>query len=204
MARASNTAHARDSGRNESEGKRGAILDAALELFVERGFFGTTVPSVADRAGVAAGSIYRYFESKEALVNALYALWKDRILESVLTEFPADADPEAQFAAVWDKMTRFVGAHPSVYAFLELHHHAAYLEAANREREYRAYAFATAVIAKGQAAGAIRRGPASVLLALVHGAFVGLVRSWREGRIAWSHAELDAARALCWELLRRP
>ena len=52
--------------------KREAILQAALELFVERGFYGTAVPEIADRASVGAGTIYRYFESKEALVNAIY------------------------------------------------------------------------------------------------------------------------------------
>src|SRR5262245_20911865 len=45
--------------------KEEAILNAALELFVERGFHGTTVPSVAERAGVAPGTIYHYFASKE-------------------------------------------------------------------------------------------------------------------------------------------
>ena len=50
--------------------KREAILAAALEAFVEKGFHGTAVPEIAARAGVGAGTIYRYFESKEAVVNA--------------------------------------------------------------------------------------------------------------------------------------
>src|ERR1035437_2808422 len=41
--------------------KREAILGAALELFAERGFHGTAVPQIADKAGVGAGTIYRYF-----------------------------------------------------------------------------------------------------------------------------------------------
>jgi len=52
--------------------KREAIMGAALDLFVERGFHGTAVPEIAQAAGVGAGTIYRYFEHKEALVNALY------------------------------------------------------------------------------------------------------------------------------------
>src|SRR5689334_15289154 len=58
--------------------KREAILAAALELFVERGFYGTAVPEIAERAGVGAGTIYRYFESKETLVNELYREQKMR------------------------------------------------------------------------------------------------------------------------------
>ncbi|MGN6106845.1 MAG: helix-turn-helix domain-containing protein, partial [Kofleriaceae bacterium] len=59
-------------GRRVAGDKREAIIAAALELFVERGFFGTAVPEIAERAGVGAGTIYRYFESNEALVNAIY------------------------------------------------------------------------------------------------------------------------------------
>jgi AcrR family transcriptional regulator len=43
--------------------KREAIMAAALDLFVERGFYGTAVPEIAEKAGVGAGTIYRYFES---------------------------------------------------------------------------------------------------------------------------------------------
>ena len=52
--------------------KHQKILSAALELFANRGFHGTAVPDVAKLAGVGAGTIYRYFENKEALVNAVY------------------------------------------------------------------------------------------------------------------------------------
>jgi AcrR family transcriptional regulator len=53
----------------EPEGdKREAILRAALELFSERGFYGTAVPLIAERAKVATGTIYRHFKDKESLV----------------------------------------------------------------------------------------------------------------------------------------
>ena len=45
-----------------------AILQAALQLFAERGYHGTAVPEVASLAGVGTGTIYRYFESKHKLL----------------------------------------------------------------------------------------------------------------------------------------
>ena len=179
-----------------------AILDAALELFVERGFHGTAVPLVAERAGIAAGTIYRHFESKEALVNALYRGWKERITGEVLRDFPMNASPREQFHAAWVGVTAFIAAHPRAYAFLELHHHAPYLDEQSRAVERRTYDFAAIVIARGQASGVIRSGPAPVLLGLLHGAVVGLVRFWREGRVAWSAEELELAEHACWDLIR--
>jgi len=50
---------------------RQAIVDAALQEFLEKGFADTTVASVSKRAGVAKGLIYRYFETKEELFSAV-------------------------------------------------------------------------------------------------------------------------------------
>jgi len=46
-------------------------MEAALECFVERGFHGTAIPQIAEKADIAAGTIYHYFESKEALVEQI-------------------------------------------------------------------------------------------------------------------------------------
>lgn len=201
MARRSNAARARAKA-TDPDSTREAILDAALELFVERGFHGTAVPLVAERAGIAAGTIYRHFESKEALVNALYRGWKERISSEVLKDFPIDASPREQFHAAWIGVTAFVAAHPRAYAFLELHHHAPYLDEASRAVERRTYDFAGMVLARGQAIGAVRPGAAPVLLGLLHGAVVGLVRFWRDGRVTWTDDELALAEQACWDLIR--
>lgn len=50
---------------------RQAIIDAALAEFLDNGFANTTIESVARRAGVAKGLIYRYFAAKEALFSAV-------------------------------------------------------------------------------------------------------------------------------------
>jgi AcrR family transcriptional regulator len=51
---------------------RDAIVGAALDLFRERGFEGTTMRAVAERAGVSVGNAYYYFSSKDELVQGFY------------------------------------------------------------------------------------------------------------------------------------
>lgn len=51
--------------------RRETILEAAKEVFSEKGFHATTIADVAKRAGMSYGSIYWYFDSKEALFHAL-------------------------------------------------------------------------------------------------------------------------------------
>jgi AcrR family transcriptional regulator len=62
---------------------REAILDAADELFVARGFFATSVRDIASSAGVTAASIYRLFDSKEAVLHAAV----ERRAEALRSEF---------------------------------------------------------------------------------------------------------------------
>ncbi|MCW2631796.1 MAG: TetR family transcriptional regulator [Pseudonocardia sp.] len=56
----------------KSEQTRAQIVDAALRLFRERGYEGTTMRSVAEEAGVSVGNAYYYFRSKDELVQGFY------------------------------------------------------------------------------------------------------------------------------------
>lgn len=53
------------------EARPGELLDAALDLFVEKGFAATRVEEVASRAGVSKGTLFLYFQSKEELLKAV-------------------------------------------------------------------------------------------------------------------------------------
>src|SRR5256712_13656393 len=52
--------------------KRDAILRAAIDVFAERGFFNAQVADVARAAGVAAGTVYLYFKSKDDLLVSIF------------------------------------------------------------------------------------------------------------------------------------
>jgi len=68
---------------------RAVILEAALEMFLERGYEQTTMRAIADKAGVALGNAYYYFHSKEHLIQAFYSRTHDehlRASSSVLAE----------------------------------------------------------------------------------------------------------------------
>jgi AcrR family transcriptional regulator len=57
--------------QRRKEARPAELMAAALELFVEKGFAGTRLEDVATRAGVSKGTLYLYFDSKEALFKAV-------------------------------------------------------------------------------------------------------------------------------------
>jgi AcrR family transcriptional regulator len=182
--------------------KKEAILAAALELFVEKGFYGTSVPSLAERAGVAAGTIYHYFESKEALVNHLYKHWKAEIALRVMGEFPLTKPPRERFRIIWERMAKFALQYPKELAFMELHHHASYLDEEARQMELTVLAFGLEMVRRAQAEHAIKRLDAEMLIELVNGAFLGIFRAGIEGRLPMTKGTFMEAERCCWEAVR--
>ncbi|MGV3618112.1 MAG: TetR/AcrR family transcriptional regulator [Fimbriimonas sp.] len=65
------------------EGRRRAVLDAALELFDQEGYRGVSMRGLSERVGLTAGALYRYFPSKEAVFDALAEEGFQRLIELV-------------------------------------------------------------------------------------------------------------------------
>src|ERR1700683_1658680 len=68
--------------------KRERILHAAVRVFAKKGFHATRVSEVAKAAGVADGTIYLYFRSKDELLVSLFDDRIDRLLTFLQTELP--------------------------------------------------------------------------------------------------------------------
>src|SRR5437660_12011340 len=73
-------------GGSPAGGKRERILDAAVRVFAEKGFFGAKVSEIAREAGVADGTIYLYFKSKDDLLISLFEDRMERINGALRSE----------------------------------------------------------------------------------------------------------------------
>jgi AcrR family transcriptional regulator len=182
--------------------KRTAILDAALDLFSELTFDGTPVPLIAERAHVGAGTIYRYFDSKEALVNALYRRWKGEMARRLVESSPARAGARDEFAHWWRALWSFAVEHPKALAFLEHHHHAPYLDAESGAIGEAVLDGARAFVRRAQRSGDVVRGDADMLIALVMGAFRGLAKALQEDGHPAGTRVVRESEDRVWEMIR--
>ncbi len=182
-------------------GKRDDVLEAALELFEERTYGATPMPLIAERAGVGAGTIYRYFPSKEALANVIYRDGKSQMRRYLVDAIPGGLEPREEFGYWWRQLFAFASDHPAAFAFLETHHHAPYLDEESKAVGAPIDLAAAQLVARAQSAGAVRQGPATELLAMVFGAFVGLVRAERDGYLTLDNALAARTEEAIWGLL---
>ena len=66
--------------RKEAEERKSEILDAAEELFAQKGFDGTSTNDILGKVGIARGTLYYHFKSKEDIMDALIGRYNDRLL----------------------------------------------------------------------------------------------------------------------------
>jgi AcrR family transcriptional regulator len=105
------------------ERRRPLVLDAAFDLFLERGYEGTSMEAVAEAAGVTKPVVYACFSSKEDLFEALLRREEARLLEEIRGSLPADADvddPEPLLVEGLTAFLRAVAASPDAYRIIFL------------------------------------------------------------------------------------
>ena len=99
--------------RPRSEDKRSMILDAAITVFAERGVWSTPTSAISRVAGVAEGTLFNYFATKDVLVNELYRALKLELADVLLSGFPREADTRDKFFHVWSRYVRWGVGNPA-------------------------------------------------------------------------------------------
>ncbi|HTF44575.1 MAG TPA: TetR/AcrR family transcriptional regulator, partial [Terriglobales bacterium] len=98
--------------RPKSEDKRNAILDAATRVFAERGLADAPTSEISKQAGVAEGTLFTYFKTKDDLINALYREIKLELADAMMSGFPRKTSVRNRLRHVWDGFVNWGVANP--------------------------------------------------------------------------------------------
>ena len=101
--------------RPRSEDKRNAILQAAIVEFAAGGVWTTPTSAISRAAGVAEGTLFTYFATKDALVNELYRALKLELAEVMLSTYPANGDARAKLKHIWTRYVHWGVANPDKF-----------------------------------------------------------------------------------------
>jgi AcrR family transcriptional regulator len=186
--------------------KHQLLVESAAEVFATQGFTNTRVADIAQRAGVAKGTVYEYFSSKEELFFAVFEWINRRIRQRVDHVLEGDGEPRGQLMALLRTSAEIVAEHRELFS-MNLDFWAASRGSAFEDRfttacralyqEYRR--LAAEVIRRGQRDGTFRpQMDADHVATLVVSALDGLgVQCWFDSSIDAVPAVDAFADALC-------
>jgi AcrR family transcriptional regulator len=104
--------------RPKSEDKRNAILEAATTVFAERGVWLTPTSAISKAAGVAEGTLFTYFATKEILVNELYRALKRELAAVLFADYPMEADARTKCQHIWQRYVHWGATNPAPFKVL--------------------------------------------------------------------------------------
>lgn len=165
--------------------KRERILQAAIKVFAQSGFHATRVSEVAKAAGVADGTIYLYFDSKESLLVSLFEDRVEKLLTFMREELPKKPDAPARLRAVIDMQLGLLEGERDLAEVITV----ILRQSTRLMKEFAAPRFTeyldaiAKIVAEGQASGAFRQDVSPHIAArAVFGALDGIALTWALGR----------------------
>jgi len=177
------------------EGRRRQILDAAVRAFAQKGYHASRVSDIAEEAGVAYGLVYHYFESKEAVLEAIFRDTWGMMLEAIRGVEDSEPAPREQLRKTAAIVLRTWRNDPDLVRVLvrEVTRRGEQLQ---REVGEIALAFEALqrIVTRGQEAGAFRTDVNPRLAAwIVYGALEEILTGWVLGQLP--DGEEDVAEA---------
>jgi AcrR family transcriptional regulator len=139
--------------------KYDAILDAALTLFTTHGFQGSPTTKIAQEAGVATGTLFHHFQSKESLINALYLRTKKDLAAALAVELNENDSVRVNLERLWLNTMSWILTHPTQHRFLVQFGHSTAISSLSKEQAMLETAFMVALVERGKREGVLKDLP---------------------------------------------
>ncbi|MGD9365791.1 MAG: TetR/AcrR family transcriptional regulator [Desulfobacteraceae bacterium] len=157
------------------------ILEAAVKVFAEQGFFQSTVAQVAKRAGVADGTIYLYFKNKDDILVQFYKYKTKQVFDKFrMAVDTADVAEEKLRNLVRTHLEEFQkDINMAIVYQAEIHQHRRLAQDALKEMSKWYRDIITEVVELGQQEGTMRRNLyMGLVMRLITGAVDGVINAW--------------------------
>ena len=154
--------------KEQVKDKRTAIIEAALKLFTERGFQGTSTAQISKEAGVATGTLFNYFPTKEDLINSLYFEVKGDLSHAMGKDIEAESTFQDKLRKIWVNLIRWGVDNPEEFIFVGQFCSSPYITKFTREEVMKEYVFLHNLVNEGIITGEIRDFSADLTITMFY------------------------------------
>ena len=189
--------------REKDPNKLAAIYKATLKTVLREGFSGLKMGSVAKEAGIATGTMYVYFESKEDLINELYLELKRHSAAKFMEGYNPEAPFMVNFERIWKNYLKTQLDQPEAAAFMEQYYRSPFLRQAVKEETDKLLSPIFELLEKGKKERLVKDIPTPLLAIQLSGAISEFVRWHESGQIAATKTEIDQVFKLAWDSIKQ-
>ena len=182
---------------------RNQVLETALELFSERGYFNTSIHDIRRAAGVSTGAIYHHFQNKELLAKSLY----DGLVTAMELAITEACDQHsgclARSRAIIERLFELTMSEPKMMQFVLLAQHREFLPEEPPICSSRPFQFMRQVVEEGMASGEVREMEPWVAASAMFGGALRMMNLQLDGTLARPLPEfLDDVIDCAWRAIR--
>ncbi|MDG2196523.1 MAG: TetR/AcrR family transcriptional regulator [SAR324 cluster bacterium] len=181
--------------------KKQALLDSAMELFARDGFWQTTTASIAQGAGVATGTLFTYFPTKNDLVDEVYLMIKREALAEVQKEPKSQGSYEAAFKEIHIRLLKWGSANPKKFQLMLQLRQGNQVSQRIHETIEDDWKEGYEWIKLGQQEGKLASFPTNLLLSIIHGHLEAMIQHNIQHNL--SEKEVDEVATISSEILWR-
>ena len=178
--------------------KRRAILEASLGLITSHGFHGTSMKMIAEKAQIAAGTIYVYFANKEEMIKALYQEIGLEINEIINTQNKPKSPFSVNFMSIWTAILDFYRMDPRKPEFITQFTYSPYIIDEVSGDQNILLEPINSIFEEAKKKGLIKNLPIASLIALSHSPITALVRMTKYRHVALTDVEIREYARSCW------
>lgn len=185
--------------------KRNAILNATLELLASSGFHGFSIKQLAAKAGVATGTVYLYFQDRDALILELHMNILQRFAQAMFADHDVELPLPEQHHHLCCNLWHFLVKNPSVLlSKAQFDHLPPDILRSQRDDAWSLFAPLRELFAKGRDSGQIKDLQDDVLASLSFEPYMYLARQQLIGVIQIDTDKLCEIITASWDAIARP
>ena len=156
------------------ENKREKILKIALRLFVDNGYHGTPTSKIAKESGVATGTLFHYFKTKEDLINSLYISLKAEKAESIKKAIDDDLPVKENLKIFLFHMVQQFLKNKYSFMFFKQYYASPFVTDKTREEGMKEFSMIIGFFEKATEDGILKDVPENLMMDLVNSLLMGI------------------------------
>ncbi len=179
--------------------KKEAIIKSTLKLIKDNGFHGAPISMIAKHAGVASGTIYHYFPSKDDLIIDIHFKIKNEMLAAMFSKNDENKDYKQRFFEGWISLCKYFINHPSSLFFHEQFNSSPYAKAISKKNNKGSLSKFNDFFQEGMDKGYLKKMEYLLIASAVFGCIIATAKYHVTGRFGFTDKDLCKVANIIWD-----